>query len=174
MNINELIKKAHDNAVSKGFYDCEKCYGTGRECDNGPDCDRIDFKNDKSMCVEYCGNCCTYCEGTGKADKNIGELLMLIVSELGEALEAHRGDYFSNFDEYNHRVEILKKSGLSQDYSENLAFYEELSSSFEFELADACIRIFDLCGYLNIDLEKHIELKMKYNETREYKHGKKY
>lgn len=47
---------------------CLKCYGTGRECDNGSDCDKIDFKNDKSMCVEYCGNSCDRCDGTGKVE----------------------------------------------------------------------------------------------------------
>jgi hypothetical protein len=29
-----------------------------------------------------------------------------------------------------------------------------------------------LCGGMGIDLEKHIELKMKYNSMRGYKHGK--
>jgi len=31
-----------------------------------------------------------------------------------------------------------------------------------------------LCGHLGIDLMTHIELKLKYNETRPAKHGKKY
>lgn len=42
------------------------------------------------------------------------------------------------------------------------------------ELADAVIRIADLCGYLEIDLEAIIEMKMTYNEHRPYKHGKKF
>lgn len=42
------------------------------------------------------------------------------------------------------------------------------------ELADAVIRIADLCGYLGIDLEKAIVEKMAYNETRPYKHGKQF
>jgi NTP pyrophosphatase (non-canonical NTP hydrolase) len=41
------------------------------------------------------------------------------------------------------------------------------------ELADVCIRIFDLCGSLNLDLEKAIIEKMEYNKTRSYKHGGK-
>jgi hypothetical protein len=32
--------------------------------------------------------------------------------------------------------------------------------------------LFDLCGGLGVDLEKHIEMKMKYNSMRGYKHGK--
>ena len=40
------------------------------------------------------------------------------------------------------------------------------------ELTDAVIRIADLCGQLGIDLETAIALKMEYNESRPFKHGK--
>ena len=42
------------------------------------------------------------------------------------------------------------------------------------ELADAVIRIADLCGYLGIDLDAVIEEKMAYNAGRPYKHGKRF
>ena len=45
--------------------------------------------------------------------------------------------------------------------------------NFAEELADVCIRIFDLCGAKDIDLETAIERKMEYNKTRPYKHGNK-
>jgi NTP pyrophosphatase (non-canonical NTP hydrolase) len=48
------------------------------------------------------------------------------------------------------------------------------SENFVEELADVCIRIFDLCGSLNLDLESAIVEKMEYNKTRPYKHGKRY
>ncbi|MGN8647906.1 hypothetical protein ACTNEO_05125 [Gracilibacillus sp. HCP3S3_G5_1] len=44
---------------------------------------------------------------------------------------------------------------------------------FEIELADVCIRIFDLCGSRGIDLEGWVNAKMKYNKDRSYKHGNK-
>ena len=45
--------------------------------------------------------------------------------------------------------------------------------NFAEELADVCIRIFDLCGARNIELGAAIEKKMAKNIGREYKHGGK-
>ncbi|PTY76691.1 hypothetical protein B5V89_17210 [Heyndrickxia sporothermodurans] len=45
--------------------------------------------------------------------------------------------------------------------------------NFAEELADVCIRIFDLCGAKDIDLEKAILMKMERNKHRSYKHGGK-
>lgn len=47
------------------------------------------------------------------------------------------------------------------------------AENFAEELADVFIRIFDLCGSRNIDLGKAIEMKMRKNEGRDYKHGGK-
>jgi NTP pyrophosphatase (non-canonical NTP hydrolase) len=45
--------------------------------------------------------------------------------------------------------------------------------NFAEELADICIRTFDLCGAYGIDLEKAIVAKMERNKGRSYKHGGK-
>ena len=74
-------------------------------------------------------------------NRETGTILMLIVSELAEALEAARMGDTENFNE---------------------------------ELADTVIRIFDYCGYLNIDLESEIMKKYSKNQLRSYKHGKKF
>ena len=150
MTIPEIIKQAHENAVEKGFYTDNNL----RYC---PECNC--FLNCKEEYKEPSG----YCDKFELRDKNIGELLMLIVSELGEALEAHRKSRFTN-KEFLYNESVTHENG----------FQAFIKDTFEDELADAVIRICDMCGYLNIDLEKHIELKMKYNATREYKHGKKY
>jgi len=53
-------------------------------------------------------------------------------------------------------------------------FTKYLKDTVEDELADAVIRIADLAGYLEINLEEHIKAKMKYNLDRPHKHGKRY
>lgn len=47
------------------------------------------------------------------------------------------------------------------------------TENFAEELADVCIRVFDLCGANGIDLESAILNKMERNKTRSYKHGGK-
>ena len=46
--------------------------------------------------------------------------------------------------------------------------------NFKEEIADTFIRLFDLCGYLGINIEKEINKKMKINKGRPRLHGKKY
>lgn len=43
----------------------------------------------------------------------------------------------------------------------------------EEELADIVIRVFDICGRLNINIGRAILEKSRYNETRPYRHGNK-
>ena len=87
---------------------------------------------------------------------------MLCVSELSEALEADRKDRRAR------TIGVISKGSFKED------FETYVKDTFEDEIADAIIRILDLCGYLHIDIEKHIRLKMKYNEMREKLHGKRY
>jgi len=46
--------------------------------------------------------------------------------------------------------------------------------NFKEELADVAIRLGDLAGGLNIDLEAEIKKKMEINKNRPYKHGKEF
>lgn len=116
-------------------------------------------------------------KGFWETERNVSEMLMLIVSELAEAQEAlrknHHADPFAA-DILKHSLELEK---IDEEFVLNKEEWKEkfqstIKSSFEDEIADVAIRLFDLCGGLNIDLEKHIELKMKYNSMRGYKHGK--
>lgn len=99
-------------------------------------------------------------------EKNIGEMLALVHSEVSEALEADR---INNYTTYGNLITHLDNGG---DFK--TGFEEHVKHTFEDELADIMIRVMDLAKYKNINLEWHIEQKMKYNSMREHKHGKKY
>lgn len=112
-------------------------------------------------------------------NRNVPEMLMLIVSELAEALEAlrkeHNAPKFTVSDLYSDlQINLTDEEYVFNILSWKENFEKSVKSSFEDELADVAIRLFDLCGGLNIDLGKHIELKMYYNSTRGHKHGKKF
>lgn len=73
-------------------------------------------------------------------ERNVGELLCLIHSEISEAMEGHR-------------------KGLMDDKLPKRPM-------IEVELADALIRIFDLAGGLKLDLAGAWKDKMEFNSTR--------
>lgn len=106
-------------------------------------------------------------KGFDAKNENIGQTLMLIVSELSEALEALRKNRRANLELYDHNT---TNNGLEFE----LAFQVEIKDTFEDEITDSIIRLFDLCGALEIDIERHIELKRAYNSLRPYKHGKEF
>jgi NTP pyrophosphatase (non-canonical NTP hydrolase) len=89
-------------------------------------------------------------------NRNVGEMLALVHSEISEALEGHRKDLMD--DKIPHR------------------------KMFEVELADAIIRILDIATGLGYDIGGAFEEKMAYNairhdhsiEGRLEEHGKKY
>lgn len=109
MTVKELSERAHKNAMIKGFHD-----------------DYYDLVLQLSSPVVF-------------RQAYISQHLMLLVSEVGEAVEALRHKDGDNFKE---------------------------------ELADIAIRLGDICGLCDIDLEAEIEKKMKVNESRPRKHGK--
>ena len=117
--------------------------------------------------------------GWWDAERNVPELLMLIVSELSEGLEALRKDHYADKSVVTDLYNDLVVNSHDEEFILNEAdwkasFEKSVKNSFEDEMADVAIRLFDLCGGLNVDLEKHIDLKMKYNSMRGYKHGKKF
>lgn len=86
-------------------------------------------------------------KGFWEEDRNDAEMLMLMVSELSEALEAirHGNPPDDKLPEFN---------------------------GYEAELADCIIRILDTTAARNLRVGQAIIAKMAYNENREYKHGK--
>jgi NTP pyrophosphatase (non-canonical NTP hydrolase) len=76
--------------------------------------------------------------------REVPELLCLIHSEISEALEGYR----------NH-VPKGEKGWIGD------------------ELADAVIRIWDMCAYMDIDIAAEVNQKHAFNKHRDYRHGGK-
>jgi len=108
-------------------------------------------------------------KGFHDGEKNIGEMLALIHSEVSEALEADRKDKYTS-----QNASVKGINGWIDDDIFKSNFKNHLKDTFEDELADIMIRVMDLARHKRIDLEQHIKAKMRYNSLREYKHGKKY
>lgn len=86
-------------------------------------------------------------------DQNIPSKLALVHSEVSEALEDYREG----------NMETTRAAPLPSSKP----------VGFPSEIADVFIRLFDLCGYLGIDIDGEVRAKMDYNRTREYRHGGK-
>jgi len=108
-------------------------------------------------------------KGFYEGEKNIGEILCLIHSEVSEALEADRKGIYIPIE---NRIEWVNELKNNDEFKSD--FKQIVKNTFEDELADIMIRVMDLAAYKNIDLESHIKAKMRYNKTRGYMHGKKY
>lgn len=103
-----------------------------------------------------------------------GTYLMLMVSELGEALEADRKGKQANVKGFNGDLKNWTEGESGYDQRWKLAFESDIKDSHEDEIADTLIRILDYCGLKGIDIELHVREKLKYNAMRPNKHGKAY
>lgn len=72
---------------------------------------------------------------------DLDRIICLIVSELSEAVESHRKGKHANVKDFEEAIEV------GAPFEESFQCF--IKDSFEDEIADAFIRLFDLCGYLN-------------------------
>lgn len=181
---------------------------------------------------------CACAHGFHNTELSNGHLLMLVITELSEAVEADRKGLYARRKVFEDWI-ILMDDPKTKDEEFIYAFKSNIKDTVEDELSDACIRLLDLAGlrgislefangdiddciedmaeackdetftesiysistlpvrydgifdfptavndmilsifglakHLDIDLLWHIEQKMRYNELRENKHGKRY
>jgi len=111
----------------------------------------------------------------GFKDASIPEDLMLMVSELAEALEDHRAGKLAHEMTYetvgdgSHwtaaEIDSMRQRG---------AFQVERFKpcGIPSEMADVVIRVLHFCGKHGIDIERAVQEKMAFNDKRPFKHGK--
>lgn len=88
-------------------------------------------------------------KGFWDTERNDGECIALMHTELSEALES------------------IRKGNPADEHCPDF-------SNTEIEMADTVIRIMDFCAARGLRLAEAIQAKMNYNETRPHKHGKKF
>ncbi len=106
-------------------------------------------------------------KGFYEPDLDINKALMLIITEMSEAIQASRHDRHGSIEGYNTYLEVS---------DEHIAYEESLEGTVESEFADIAIRIMSLLGFYNsqkiICLMNDIELKKteEYHKV-EFEHG---
>ncbi|MCZ2726244.1 nucleoside triphosphate pyrophosphohydrolase family protein [Bacteroides caccae] len=119
----------------------------------------------------------TACEH-GFHDKELSNkhLLMLVITELSEAVEADRSNNWNRrakVDWFKKRIETSRIcKGLDPEIPKErgyeVAYNETIKGSIEEELADAVIRLLDLAGLRNFDLNDRIIISYLVSKKRTF------
>lgn len=105
-------------------------------------------------------------KGFYKPDLDINQALMLIITEMGETIQAHRHNRHGSIEDYNKWLGV----------SEEQAYEESLEGTVESEFTDVALRIMSLLGWYNsqniICLMNDTELKKteEFHKV-EFEHG---
>ena len=146
-----IIPKNGGNEEMK-YKVCDHC---GAHLDNGETCDcrkrgKTIMTGINEVAKQIHENAVDH--GWWDEERGFPEVLVLIHSEVSEALEEYR----------NGRLP-------TEVYTGNNGKPEGIP----IELADVIIRVLDYCGYAGIDIDAAISQKHEYNRTRPYRHGGK-
>lgn len=99
-------------------------------------------------------------KGYYKSPINIPEKLCLIHSEVTEALESDRKERYYPMT----KAQKLVLMGWTNESDFKERYKQTVKGSFEEEMADIIIRTISLCAHLKIDIDYHVNTKIRYNQ----------
>lgn len=151
-NLTELSKEVHKQNKNKGFYDEHEELTKFLKDSNAP----------QHLIKSY-------------IKAFIDQRLALVTTESSEAVEANRKDKHTVMTwNMEKNIPLLDMASTSDQQYFNQEFEVAIKDTFEDEIADTIIRLLDLAGYMEIDIQYHIDNKLLYNSLRPKKHGKNY
>lgn len=108
--------------------------------------------------------------------RNFGEMLMLAVCELAESLEEHRAGRPNVWFKHEEGCPWHSTSpeNAQRLHPHGCTCQHPKPEGVAVELVDNIIRSLDTLYSLDVDIDEVFWLKMQYNATRPYKHGKAY
>lgn len=191
--INEWVKKAYDNAVKHGWHEEEKsnahwlmmvCTEVAEAVQadrKGNYMDDLDKEGLKTVLAKDNGGLFNkYYSDTieGKVESELADICIRVFDLMG-VCNVEEKDGLTTFD---YEVEYAKQHSFTENailvtrtiVSCNLnSFISVKTEMFCVLYKNILSSVFEWAEALGIDLIQHINLKMRYNESREYHHGNK-
>jgi uncharacterized protein YabN with tetrapyrrole methylase and pyrophosphatase domain len=98
-------------------------------------------------------------------------VLMMVITELSEAVEADREGRKIDAD----ALDVLSDDCWIEFTTMSRSIYRsKIKDTFEAELCDALMRLLDAMAFYNVDADRIIKNAIEYNKLRPSKNGKKY
>lgn len=146
MSLNELSKKIHQANREKGFYEEIEAIQL------------LIAKENSDLLKAF-------------NQTLFASRIALLTSEASEALEANRKS-----NQMQMISDFQKDSVIPEMCDEVFIewFSKNVKDTEEDELADVAIRLLDEVGRSEVDIDLHIEMKLRFNSLRPKKHGKEY
>lgn len=112
--------------------------------------------------------------GWWETEPTFGEIIALCHSELSEALQDYRA--WADLDRVYYDLSGCGDRTLEKCadcYQSHIKCAKAKPYGPAVELADCILRILDICGRYDIDIETVLMKKHEHNKTRSYRHGEK-